>query len=641
MKVSLRFPEELPKEQNAIRVKCFHPSGSFVEFGKEDVERSIPERFEKMARLYPNRLAVKTRTQTLTYEALNRAANRLAHAILERCGGGNDPVALLLEHDAPMIAAIFAALKAGKIYVPLDASYPRASIEHIFKDSTAATIVTDGKHLSLARELAGGGVQVIDLDAVDASAPAANPGSNIAPESGAYILYTSGSTGQPKGVVQNHRNVLHEIMNYTIAVHICADDRLALVSSPSFADAVRTIYGALLNGAGLYPLNIREEGLAHLAGWLAGQRITIYRSVPAVFRNFAGALNGSESFPDLRAIYCAGDTVTKADIELFKKCFGPDCILINGLGCGETLTFRWYFIGKETRISSTTVPVGYAIEDMELLLLDESGKEADFGEAGEMAVRSPYRFPGYWRKPELTARAFAPDPRGGGEPIFRTGDLGRMSSDGCLEHLGRKDFQIKIRGHRIEAGQIETALLELDAVKEAVVGAWAYDSTDLRLVAYIVPREKPGPTVNALRDFLHEKLPEYMIPSAFVLLDALPLTPNRKVDRRGLPAPSQTRPELENPFVAPRTDTEKTSAAIWAQVLGLEPVGVHDNFFDLGGHSLLATQIIARVREAFQIEVPLRRFFETPTVAGVADVMRRIKDSGAEKPLPKIFRIPR
>jgi acyl-coenzyme A synthetase/AMP-(fatty) acid ligase len=337
---------------------------------------------------------------------------------------------------------------------------------------------------------------------MDGNSPAPNPDLDVSPETPVYILYTSGSTGKPKGVVHNHRNVLHEIRNYTNAVHIGAADRLVLLSSPSFADAVRTTYGALLNGAGLYPLNIREEGLAHLGGWLTGQRITIYRSVPAVFRQFAGALTGSQNFPELRAIYLAGDTVSRADVELFKKYFGPNCILINGLGCAETLTFRWYFIGKETRISQSTVPVGYAIEDMELLLIDESGKEADSDEVGAIAVRSPYRFPGYWRKPELTASAFAPDPRGGSEPIFRTGDLGRMSSDGCLEHLGRKDFQIKIRGHRIEAGQIETALLELDTIKEAVVGAWAYDSTDLRLVAYIVPDKQPAPTVNTLRNFL-------------------------------------------------------------------------------------------------------------------------------------------
>jgi amino acid adenylation domain-containing protein len=639
MREFLRVPEQLPAEQKIIRAKCFHSSGSFIEFTKDEVEQSIASRFEKTARRYPNARAVKSKTQALTYDELNQAANRLAYDVIERRGAADAPVALLLENDVPMIAAILGVLKAGKIYVPLDTSYPRASLAYILEDTGASVVVTNTRNLSLARELARDGLQFINLDGLDSSFSTANPGLNVSPESPVYILYTSGSTGKPKGVVHNHRNVLHEIRNYTNAVHIGAADRLVLLSSPSFADAVRTTYGALLNGAGLYPLNIREEGLAHLGGWLTGQRITIYRSVPAVFRTFAGALTGSQNFPELRAIYLAGDTVSRADVELFKKYFGPNCILINGLGCAETLTFRWYFIGKETRIFQSTVPVGYAIEDMELLLLDESGKEADPDEVGEIAVRSPYRFPGYWRKPELTASAFAPDPRGGSEPIFRTGDLGRTSSDGCLEHLGRKDFQIKIRGHRIEAGQIETALLELDTIKEAVVGAWAYDSTDLRLVAYIVPDKQPAPTVNTLRNFLREKLPDYMIPSAFVLLDSLPLTQNRKVDRRALPAPDRGRPELENPFVAPRSAIEEKLAGIWGRVLGLERVGVHDNFFALGGHSLLATQVISRVLEAYGVDLSLRTFFESPTVAGLAEIVRQSR--GMDGAPAKISRAPR
>jgi amino acid adenylation domain-containing protein len=635
MTESLRSCENLPEEQRNIRAKCFHPSGAFIEFAKTEVEQSIPGRFEKIVQRYPHRLAVKTRKRALTYDELNQAANRAAYAIIERRGEANEPIALLLENDAPMIAAILGALKAGKIYVPLDASYPRASLAYVLEDTGASVVVTDTGNLALARELAHSGLELVNLDDMDGNSPEPNPDLDVSPETPVYILYTSGSTGKPKGVVHNHRNVLHEIMNYTNAVHIGADDRLALFSSPSFADAVRTTYGALLNGAGLYPLNIRAEGLAHLGAWLIEQEITIYRSVPAVFRQFAGALTVNENFPDLRAIYSAGDTVSKADIKLYQKYFSPGCIFVNGLGASECLTFCWQFFDKQTRISHSTVPVGHAIEDMEILLLDEDGNRVGFDQVGEVTVKSRYLSPGYWRKPELTATAFS-DAKGGSERTYRTGDLGRMSSDGCLEHLGRKDFQMKIRGHRIETGAIETALLELDTIKEAVVGAWAYDSTDLRLVAYIVPDKQPGPKVTALRDFLREKLPKYMIPSAFVLLDALPLTQNRKVDRRSLPAPSQTRPELENPFVAPGTDSEGTLAAIWSRVLGLEQVGMHDNFFDLGGHSLLATQVISRVREAYGVEVSLRSFFEAPTVAGIADIIQRAKGSDAENPTAKI-----
>ncbi len=648
MREFLRVPEQLPAEQKIIRAKCFHPSGSFIEFTRDEVEQAIAGRFEKIARLHPYRLAVKTRKRALTYDDLNQAANRVAHALIERRGEANEPIALLLENDASMIAAILGVLKAGKMYVPLDISHPRASIAYILEDSEAGVIATNNRNLPLARELAHSERQVVNVDEIDSNSPAPNPNLNISPDSPANILYTSGSTGQPKGVVQNHRNVLHEIMNYTNGVHICADDRLILVSSPSFSGTVRTVYGALLNGVGLYPFDVREEGLARLAEWMIRQGITIYRSVPAIFRHFLGASKENQNFSDVRVVYLAGDSVSKDDVESYKKYFSQKCILVNSMGLSETLTCRWYFLDKDTHVPAGAVPVGYPVPDMDVVLLDDDGKELGFDQAGEIAIKSLYLSSGYWRNPELTAAAFSAGVDGASR-LYRTGDLGRMSPDGCLDHLGRKDFQVKIRGHRIEVSAIETALLELGTIKEAVVVAWVYAptdpstalGTDLRLAAYVVPRKQPGPAVSSLRNFLREKLPDYMIPAVFVLLDALPLTPNGKVDRLALPAPDPTRPELGNPFVAPRSSIEEMIAGIWSQVLGLERVGVHDNFFDLGGHSLLATQVISRVWETYEIELSMRSFFEAATVAGIAEAIQKAKDSDAESATPKIPRVSR
>ncbi len=316
----LRAPE-LPERQKAIRVGCFHPSGTFIEFPREEIEQSIPRRFEKIARLYPDRVAVKTNKRALTYDDLNNAANLVAAAVLERADEGDEPVALLLENDAPMIAARLGVLKSGKPYVPLDTFYPRASLEYILRDCGARLVVTDSRKFSLGGEWATFGVRWIDAAELDSNRGAPNPEMDIAPDRIANILYTSGSTGEPKGVMQNHRNVLHEIMNYTNGAHISAEDRLALVSSPSFSGTIRTFYGALLNGAVLCPLDIREDGLERLAGWMIEQGITLYRSVPAIFRQFAGALTGRESFPDLRLIYLAGDSISRADVELYKNFF--------------------------------------------------------------------------------------------------------------------------------------------------------------------------------------------------------------------------------------------------------------------------------------------------------------------------------
>ena len=613
----------LPPEQQAIRAKCFHPSGSFVEFDKEEVEQSIPDRFEQMVRRYPERIAVKTKNYTLTYAELNRMANRVARAILARRGEGEEPIALLLEHDAPMVAAILGTLKAGKIFVPLDPSYPQAGLNYLFEDSQAALIVTDNKNLFVAEGLARSVRQLINIDELDSSLSDENIGLPLSPDTLAYILYTSGSTAQAKGVLQNHRNTLHTIMNYTNGFRICVYDRLTLLHSCNFSVAIIDVFCALLNGAAVYPFNVRAEGMDHLTDWLVHEEITIYNWNPAAFRSFVGTLTMKDELPKLRLVVLGSEPVISRDAELYKKYFSPQCILVNRLGSTETTNFRLYFIDRDAQINGTIVPVGYAVEDMEVLLLDGGGERVGFNEVGEIAVKSRDLAVGYWRNPALTRAVFLPDPMGGNQRIYLTGDLGRMRPDGCLTHVGRKDFQGKIRGYRIELGEIEAALLNLYVVKQAVVVARGNEAGDDCLTAYVVPSVNPRPTMSALRRALAKRLPDYMIPAAFVVVDSLPLLLNGKVDRRALPAPGRTRPELEVPFVSPRTPIEEALAGIWAEALGIDQVGVVDNFFDLGGHSLLAGRVISRMRDTFQMDVPIQSFLEAPTVADIALVITR------------------
>jgi amino acid adenylation domain-containing protein len=604
---------DLPPEQQAIRDKCFHPTGKFIEFKKEEVEQSIPERFEQMVDLYPDRLAVKTKNHTFTY---NQSANRVAHEILAKRGKRAEPIVLLLENDAPMIAAILGVLKAGKIYVQLDPRFPRARIVSMLRNSQPELIVTNNLNLSLARGVAQNERPLLNIDEPDSSLSAEDLGLPISPDSLAYVRYTSGSTGQPKGVMEKHRNLLHVIMRQTNAFHICAHDRLTFLGSWG-----RHIFRGLLNGATLYPVDVKEEGLAHIADWLIQEEITIYWSTSTVFRHFVSTLTGQKRFPRLRLVRLSGEPVSRRDVELYKKHFSPDCILVNELVSTEAGHLRHYFIDKNTPIAESIVPVGYAVQDMQILLLDDARKEVRRNDIGEIAVKSLYLSPGYWGWPELTKAAFLPGPEGGDERIYQTGDLGRMMPDGCLLHLGRMDAQIKIRGHRVEVAEIELKLLELDIVKEAVVVAQEDVLRDKRLVAYVVPARHPAPTVSALRCALAEKLPDYMVPSAFVMVDALPLTPTRKLDRRALPAPGSTRPQLDTSFVAPRTPIEGELAKIWAGVLSLDQVGIHDNFFDLGGHSLAAARVISRVINTFKVELPIKSLFESPTVADMAVVI--------------------
>jgi acyl carrier protein len=279
-----------------------------------------------------------------------------------------------------------------------------------------------------------------------------------------------------------------------------------------------------------------------------------------------------------------------------------------------------YFVDKQTQILGNLVPVGFAVPDNEILLLDDAGRQVA-GDEGEIAVRTRYVSPGYWGRPDLTDSVFVTDPAGGGNPIYRTGDLGRILPDACLLHLGRRESFVKVRGYRVDIVEIETALFECPGVKEAVVVAHDNNSGEERLVAYWVPSVEPGPNVSELRTYLRARLPEYTIPSAFVRLDAIPLTATGKIDRKALPNPGTSRPRLATEYAAPRNPIEEKLAEIWAEVLSVEQVGIHDNFLELGGHSLTATQVISRVVAAFRLEVPIQALFDSPTVAEMSIII--------------------
>jgi amino acid adenylation domain-containing protein len=607
------------RSDDGIRAKCFHRSGTFIEFPKEEIDQSIPQRFEKIVRQFPDRTAVESRRHRLTYRDLAQIVNKIAHAVLSRCGDHQGSVAVLMEHDAPVIGAILGALKAGKFYVPLDPALPRARGKFILDDVQAESIITNTEYLSLARTLVESPRRVLNIDEIEDRLDS-DPVVRARPDDVCWVIYTSGSTGKPKGVMQTHRNVLHFMMNYTNALHISAHDRLTLLYSFSVNGGAHDMFAALFNGAALCPYDLKAEGFAGLGPWLMGAGITIYHSVPTVFRQFTESLTGREDFPDIRIVRLGGEPVYRRDIDLFKSHFSDHCILVNRLGSSETGSLRMFFLDKETEVTGRLVPVGYAVPDNDVLLLDDSGAQVA-GDEGEIAVRTRYVSPGYWRRADLTAHSFFNDPADAKGKIYRTGDLGRVLPDGCLLHLGRKDFFIKIRGYRVELEEIEMMLLELPGIKEAVVKAWNNNSGDERLVAYVVLKTAPAPNASEMRRFLETKLPDYMIPATFITLDALPLTDTLKVDRKALPMPKGLRPEIAVPYAAPRNSLEQALVKIWAEVLELDRVGIHDDFLDLGGHSLAATRIISRVMSVFPVDLAVRSLFDSPTVAQMAEVI--------------------
>jgi amino acid adenylation domain-containing protein len=609
-------------QQQAIRAACMHPTSTFIAFAPEAIERSIPARFEQQVAHHPGRLAVKSKLQTLTYAALNSLANRVASAILaQQQEDGLAPIGLLCDQEALGIAALLGVLKAGKLAVPVDPSHPATRIRDIFADAQAKLIVTDTQYRPLANVVAQARTPVLDLGAIVSSPSVEDLALPLSPDTPAFLLYTSGSTGQPKGVAITNRHALHNIRQQTNVLRLCAEDRLALLRSYSVASGMRLTWSALLNGAALCTYKIEAEGLAPLALWLQQEGITMYDSSATVFRQFISTLTGEEQFPMLRLIRLGNEPVSTRDVALYQQHFARNCLLINAWGSTETGTICMYFVDMESQILGTHVPVGYPVEDVEVLLFDDNHQPVGGDCVGELAVRSRYLAAGYWRQPDLTRAAFLPNPAGGDARIYLSGDMGHLRPDGCLMHLGRRDGQVKVRGFRVELAEVEQALLTLTGIREAVVRIWEGQPEGQRLVAYVVPDDPLAQTASALRRALAERLPAAMIPATFVMLDALPLTASGKVDRQALPAPDGLRPELEAVYVAPSTEVEQRIAAVWREVLGVAQVGIHDNFFHLGGHSLTALQVIARLRRVFRVELSLRRLFEAPTVAELAQAI--------------------
>ena len=597
-----------------MTVKQVHHSNTYIRFDTEETGQSIPSRFERMVEKYPDRLAVKDEHHQLTYRELNQDADLLASAIQGRGGGGTEPIALMFGQGTRAIAAILGVLKSGKPYVFLDPGLTSERNRLILEDSGARLVVSDALNFPEANSCDG--LVAMNIDDCKATSYI-NPG--IAPDAPACLVYTSGSTGVPKGVLQNHRSLLAGAMNYTNCFQLSYADRVCFLYSPSVIAAVRMMWLALCNGAALYMYDLRAEGFGRLPGWLRQHRITIFSSVASVFRHFTGTLTYADRFPDLRLIRLGGETTLPEDVESYKKHFSEECVLVNRIGSTETGTYSWFRIGKETQIDGASVPVGYPMAGYEILLLDADGEDAGVDQPGEIVVRSRYLSSGIWRRPDLTESSFVSIPGGNGERCYRTGDLGRRTSDGCLIHMGRKDHQVKVRGHRVEVAEIEKALLSFDTVRNAVVMPWKGEGGEPHLVAYFEPTPERIPSVTALRRGLGQQLPGYMIPAYFIEISDFPRAAGGKIDRAALPSPGGERPALIAPFRSPRNPIEETVARIWAEVLGLDEVGVLDPFLELGGDSLRAMQLASRVFATFRVQLSIQSLLDSSTVADVAE----------------------
>jgi amino acid adenylation domain-containing protein len=602
-----RQPKKRQRKRSHERAPC----------GADGAAQSLAARFEQQVLQHGERIAVKSKNDSLTYDQLNRAANRLAHAILPAPLSSSEPTALLFKQGAALITANLTVLKTGRPFVQIDDKLPQHRASRLIADAGARMIITDSEHYDSARGLAGGDKVVLNLDAIQDDLADTNLGLSIAPTAIAYINYTSGSTGEPKGVMSDHVSELHSIRVKAKALCISPEDRISLLRSNNVGATSDALLG-LLNGAALCPLELKEEGLAGLGDWLNHEEITVFTCVASVFRHALRTLGVHHKFPRIRLVHVGGEPLFQSDVELFKAHFADSCRLVNRLGISETKTASYFFIDKNSAIEEPVVPVGFALDGYEIAVLDEQGRPVGANCVGEIAVKSRYLAIGYWRRPELTQAKFLPDPVDSGARVYLSGDLGYLRPDGCLVHVGRKDFQIKIRGHRVEPAEVEIALLDIAGIKQAAMAARQHADGNARLLAYVVLQDAARLTVSQLRAALQKKLPSYMVPGAFVFLDRLPLTAAGKIDRRALPAPPRGRSQLNTPFAAPQSALEKVLAQLWCETLDLDELGSADEFGELGGDSLNAAQVVARVNDWFSPEPPLKTLFEMPTVAALS-----------------------
>ncbi len=585
-------------------------------FPAAEIEQPIFRRFEAVAREHGDRLAVRMPGGRRTYREIDAAANGIAARLLERRGDRSRPVVLFLEAGPALFSAMLGVLKAGGFYVPLDPALPEARVRAILAEADADRILTDRGRTGVLARVAPAGARVELVEDALEGGSAGDVAVPVSPDDPAYVLFTSGSTGAPKGVVQSHRNVLHNVLKLTRGLGIVPSDRLTLLSSPSLGASVSDVYGALLNGASVCPFPLRGDGLLRLRFFLADEGITILHCVPSLFRRLSATLDGTEDLSGLRMVKLGGEPVLASDFELYRERFPKGCVFHVGLGSTEMNVIRQWFAGHDSKCPGPIAPLGYPVDGTEVVLLDEHGRPSG-EDTGEIAIVSRTLALGYWRRPDLTAEAFVPVRGRDGVRMFRTGDLGRLLPDGCLLYVGRKDSRVKVRGHRVELAEVEAALSALPGVREAAVVA-RDGPAGTRLVAYVVAGGSPPPGVDALRRDLAARLPDPMIPAAFVLVDALAKNAGGKIDRGALPEPGPARPPLETPFAEPVGETERRVAALFSEVLAVDPVGRDDDFFDLGGDSLSVVEVLLRLNEAFGEDLGVTDFIEASTAAALA-----------------------
>jgi amino acid adenylation domain-containing protein len=532
-------------------------------------------------------------------------------------------VGVCMQRSPEMLVGLLGILKAGAAYLPLDPAYPKERLVFMIVDADVKVVVTQKEFKNRTPESSRHVCLDSDWEEIEKESSSDSPARATSPDNLAYVIYTSGSTGKPKGVLIQHRGVVNVIEASIKKFAINRGSRVAQLASLNFDASVLEIFSALLSGASL----LLVDSLVLMSGPELGRLLRESGATTMAIPPSLLDLVPAGDYPALRSIVVGGEACTAEIAALWSG----GRLFFNAYAPTEATIYSTLMLCAEEERRKPTL--GRPIQNMQVYLLDQHGQPALAGVPGELHIGGVGVARGYLNRPELTAEKFIPDAFSGkpGARLYKTGDLARFLPDNNLEFLGRTDHQVKVRGFRIELAEIETVLGEHPLVREVAVVAREDAPGDKRIAAYIVPRVGDAPAISDLRNHMKRRLPDYMLPSIFVVLESMPLTETGKIDRESLPAPEQSRPALEQSYAAPATALENIVAGIFGEVLKIERVGVCDNFFELGGHSLLATRVVSKIRQIFAIELQVRKLFEEPTVSGLASVILKNERARIER----------
>ncbi len=562
------------------------PPPAYTPFAKDNLQLSIVDCFERWVRETPEAVAIDHNRVATNYRTLSDNANKVAGTLRSKVPKDQIPIPFLMDQGDAVVACILGILKSNHIYVPLDGRQGEAFLLEVINELKPPFIIADSAHEPIARNLK---VPVLLYQSILNYSKQDSEEHPPGPDSLAYVYFTSGTTGKPKGVVDSHRNVLHNVLRYTNTLKICREDRLSMIQHPSFSGTVSSMFAAVCNGAILCPHNLDRLGLTSLPDWISNQGITIFHSVPSIFRYLT---EFSACFDGVRVIRLEGDKATANDAALFQQNTGKDCTLVNGLGATECGLVRQYFIRHGDNIPQV-LPIGYPVPDVEVSLIDTQGNELGEDEVGEILVKSKYLALGYWNDQERTELSFG---QRTGDRVYHTGDLGRWGPGKCLEYTGRKDRQIKIYGQTVNLSDLEASLLTLEGLAEAAVKSYTDRYQETKMAAFLVAEPGQIFDVAEFKRLLADKFPNFMVPTFIKFLPQIPKGKNGKIDLNSLPFPESSTLESNTPFISPQTPLEHTMSGLWSRVLDLQQVSLSDNFLALGGDSIRAARLISAVK---------------------------------------------